>query len=45
MTHINGARARVFFVSPNKDKLCYILRLHFPASNNVTKYEACLHDM
>ena len=43
--NINEARARVFFVSPNKDKLCYVLRLHFPASNNVVEYEACLHSM
>jgi hypothetical protein len=28
--NINGAGARVFFVSPNKDRLCYILRIHFP---------------
>jgi hypothetical protein len=32
--NIDGAGASVFFISPNKDELCYVLRLHFPASNN-----------
>jgi hypothetical protein len=41
--NINGAGAGILFVSPNKDKLCYILRIIFPASNNVAEYEACLH--
>jgi ribonuclease HI len=42
---IDGVGAGVLFISPNKDKLCYVLRLHFPASNNVVEYEACLHGM
>jgi ribonuclease HI len=42
---INGAGAGVLFISPNKDELCYVLRLHFPASNNTAEYEAYLHDM
>jgi ribonuclease HI len=25
--------------------LRYVLRLYFPASNNTTEYEACLHDI
>jgi len=41
--NIDGARAGVFNVSPNKDKLRYILRIHFLASNNVAEYKACLH--
>jgi len=41
--NINGADAGILFVSPNKDKLCYVLRILFPASNNVAEYEACLH--
>jgi len=41
--NINGAGAGILFVSPNKDKLRYVLRIFFPASNNVTEYEACLH--
>ena len=41
--NINGASAGILFVSPNKDKLRYVLRILFPASNNVTEYKACLH--
>jgi len=41
--NINGASAGILFISPNKDKLRYVLRILFPASNNVTEYEACLH--
>jgi ribonuclease HI len=41
--NINGAGAGILFISPNKDKLCYVLRILFPASNNVAEYEACLH--
>jgi len=41
--NINGAGVRILFVSPNKDKLHYILRILFLASNNVAEYEACLH--
>jgi len=41
--NINGAGALIFFISPNKDKLCYVLRILFPASNNVAEYDACLH--
>jgi len=41
--NINGAGAGIVFISPNKDKLRYVLRILFPASNNVAEYEACLH--
>jgi len=41
--NINGAGAKIFFISPNKDKLRYVLRILFLASNNVAEYEACLH--
>ena len=41
--NINRAGAGILFVSPNKDKLHYVLRILFPASNNIAKYEACLH--
>jgi ribonuclease HI len=43
--NINGAGAGILFISPNKDKLRYVLRILFPASNNVAEYEACLHDI
>jgi ribonuclease HI len=42
---IDGAGAVVLFISPNKDELRYVLRLHFPASNNIAEYDACLHGM
>jgi ribonuclease HI len=42
---INGAGAGVLFISPNKDEHRYVLRLHFPTSNNTIEYEACLHSM
>jgi len=41
--NINGAGAGILFVLPNKDKLRYVLRILFPASNKVAEYEACLH--
>jgi len=42
--NINRAGAGILFISPNKDKHRYILRILFPAaSNNVAEYEACLH--
>jgi len=43
--NINGASAGILFISPDKDKLRYVLRILFPASNNVAEYEACLHDI
>jgi len=41
--NINGVGAGILFVSPNKDKLCYVLRILFLTSNNIAEYEACLH--
>jgi len=41
--NINGAGAGIIFISPNKDKLHYVFRILFPASNNVAEYEARLH--
>jgi ribonuclease HI len=43
--NINGAGAGILFVSPNKDKLHYVLRILFPTLNNVAEYVACLHDI
>ena len=43
--NINGAGAGILFITPTKDKLQYVLRIHFPASNNATEYEACLHGL
>ncbi|XP_066395945.1 uncharacterized protein [Miscanthus floridulus] len=43
--NINGAGAGILFITPPKDKLRYVLRIHFLASNNATEYEACLHGL
>ncbi|XP_066373506.1 uncharacterized protein [Miscanthus floridulus] len=43
--NINGAGVGILFIMPTKDKLCYVLRIHFPASNNVAEYEVCLHGL
>ena len=43
--NINGADAGILFITSTKDKLRYVLRIHFPASNNAAEYEACLHDL
>jgi ribonuclease HI len=41
--NINSVGVGIFFISPNEDKLRYVLRILFPTSNNVAEYEACLH--
>ncbi|XP_066373616.1 uncharacterized protein [Miscanthus floridulus] len=43
--NINGAGAGILFITPTKDKLQYVLRIHFSASNNAAEYEACLHGL
>jgi ribonuclease HI len=43
--NINGAGAGVYIISPSRDKLSYVLRIHFKASNNAAEYEAALHDL
>jgi ribonuclease HI len=43
--NIDGAGAGVLFISPTNEQLRYVLRIYFPASNNVAEYEACLHGM
>jgi ribonuclease HI len=35
-----GAGAGLLFVSPLGVHIRYVIRLHFPASNNITEYEA-----
>jgi ribonuclease HI len=43
---IQGTGAGVVLISPQGDKLKYVLRMSFPkASNNEAEYEALLHDM
>jgi ribonuclease HI len=40
-----GAGAGLLFVSPLGRHLCYVIRLHFPASNNVAEYEALVNGL
>jgi ribonuclease HI len=35
-----GAGAGLLFISPLRVHTCYVIRLHFTASNNVAEYEA-----
>jgi ribonuclease HI len=40
-----GAGAGLLFISPLGKHVRYIIRLHFPASNNVAKYEALVNGL
>ena len=40
-----GASAGLLFISPLGKHLRYVLRLHFPASNNVAEYEALVNGL
>jgi ribonuclease HI len=40
-----GAGASVLFISPLRKHLRYMLRLHFPVSNNVAEYEALVNGL
>jgi ribonuclease HI len=40
-----GAGACLLFISPFGKHLRYVLRLHFPASNNVAEYEALVNGL
>jgi ribonuclease HI len=40
-----GAGAGLLFISPLGKHLRYVLRLHFPASNNMAKYEALVNGL
>jgi ribonuclease HI len=40
-----GAGAGLLFVSPLAKHVRYVIRLHFPASNNVAKYEALVNGL
>ena len=43
--NINGAGTGILFITPTKDKLRYVLRIRFLASNNTAEYKACLHGL
>jgi ribonuclease HI len=38
-----GAGASLLFISPLGKHVRYVLRLHFPASNNMAEYEALVN--
>jgi ribonuclease HI len=40
-----GAGASLLFVSPLGEHMRYVVRIHFPASNNMAEYEALLCDL
>ena len=43
--NLDSAGAGIYFISPSVDKLRYVLRQHFPASNNTAEYEVALHGL
>ena len=40
-----GAGTGLLFISPLGDHMRYVIRLHFPASNNMAEYEALLNGL
>jgi ribonuclease HI len=42
---LRGLGASVVFTSAKRDKLQYVLQIHFRASNNVAEYEALVHGL
>jgi ribonuclease HI len=40
-----GASAGLLFISPLRKQLRYVLRLHFPTSNNMAEYEALVNGL
>src|SRR4051812_10090206 len=42
---LNGSGAGVLLQSPTRDKLRYVLQIHFEATNNMAEYEALIHGL
>jgi ribonuclease HI len=40
-----GADVGLLFISPLGVHVCYVIRLHFAASNNVAEYEALVNGL
>ena len=40
-----GTGSRLVFVSPLRVRMSYMVRLHFPSSNNVAEYEALINGL
>jgi ribonuclease HI len=43
--NIDSVGVGVYLMSPSGNRLSYVLRIHFKASNNAAKYEAALHGL
>jgi ribonuclease HI len=43
--NLEGEGASVLFISPQGEKLKYILQIHYKTSNNGAKYEALIHGL
>jgi ribonuclease HI len=48
--HFDGYKMRdlgasIVITSPNRDKLLFMLQIHFATSNNVAEYEALIHGL
>jgi ribonuclease HI len=41
----SGAGAGLVFISPLGKRMRYMIRIHFPASNNVAEYEALVNGL
>jgi ribonuclease HI len=41
--NLEGADAAVLLISPQGEKLKYVLQIHYKASNNGVEYEALIH--
>jgi len=41
----NGAEVKLIFILPHGVRMNYLIRLHFPASNNVAEYEALVNGL
>ena len=41
----NGADAGIVFISPLRVRMRYMVRLHFPSSNNTVEYEALINGL
>jgi ribonuclease HI len=42
---IDGVGAGILLISSTNEQLRYVLRIHFPTSNNAAEYEACFHGL
>ena len=41
----NGAGEGIVFISPLRVRMRYMVRLHFPSSNNIAEYEAFINGL